>query len=273
MVAADYTPTRRCTICRVEYPLTREYFSPSGKCLDGSIKLEYRCKACAARRTRIRYANNPDYRDRIKQKSRDRYANSPEYWREWYHKNRIRINLYRRIRYHDKYEHDPIFRERALARWRLHHNLPRAREKARSHRKSRYQSSPEFALRVQISNRVSYARRRSIDKNTSHQFSDTQWRFALEYFNYCCAVCGSQLNNLLGDRFASMDHWIPVTSPECPGTIATNIVPLCHGINGCNNSKGNSDPQTWLTKKFGARKASQILERIGRYFEEVGNVS
>jgi hypothetical protein len=66
-----------------------------------------------------------------------------------------------------------------------------------------------------------------------------------------------------------MDHWIPLSSPGCPGTVATNMVPLCHGIGGCNNSKCDRDPQGWLLEKFGERKALEILERIPAYFRQL----
>jgi hypothetical protein len=63
------------------------------------------------------------------------------------------------------------------------------------------------------------------------------------------------------------DHWIPLASPDCPGSIPTNIVPLCHGEGGCNNSKGKHNPVEWLDRRFGKRKAKQVLARILAYFD------
>jgi len=44
------------------------------------------------------------------------------------------------------------------------------------------------------------------------------------------------------------------------------MIPLCHGLGGCNNSKSDKDPEPWLTKRFGKRKAAVILKRIHAYF-------
>lgn len=95
------------------------------------------------------------------------------------------------------------------------------------------------------------------------------WQRALEYFNGCCAVCGRQLNDLFGTHFAAKDHWIPVSyeGSDNPGTVATNIVPLCHGEDGCNNKKNAKLPDVWLKQEYGTRKAAQILTRINTYFE------
>jgi len=98
-------------------------------------------------------------------------------------------------------------------------------------------------------------------------FTVDQWQRCLDYFNHCCAVCGRQMKDLFGTHTVAMDHWIPLSSPDCPGTVAHNIVPLCHGEGGCNNSKGAKIPETWLKKRFGGRKAKAIVARIEAYFD------
>lgn len=75
--------------------------------------------------------------------------------------------------------------------------------------------------------------------------------------------------DLLGTHTAAMDHWIPVNSPDCPGTVATNMVPLCQGKNGCNNSKADRNPEDFLVSALGKRKASKKIEEINRYFRAV----
>jgi len=101
------------------------------------------------------------------------------------------------------------------------------------------------------------------------EFSKKQREFAIQYFNGCCATCGRQLYDLFGERKLHFDHWIPLTDPKCPGTVATNMVPLCGGIGGCNNSKHAADPHTWLRRRFGPRKAREIEARIETYFSIV----
>jgi hypothetical protein len=97
-------------------------------------------------------------------------------------------------------------------------------------------------------------------------FTLEQRAFMLAYWNYACAICGNQEGfwHLLAD-----DHWIPINSPDCPGTVADNMIPLCHGTNGCNNAKNSSEPQAWLVKQFGTSKARKLSKAIEAYFAVV----
>jgi len=94
-----------------------------------------------------------------------------------------------------------------------------------------------------------------------------QWKAALQYFNHCCAICGRQLKDLFGTHTAAADHWIALSKGG--STTAINILPLCHGEDGCNNSKGNKDPVEWLIERFGKRKAKKKLAEIEAYFKWV----
>lgn len=98
-------------------------------------------------------------------------------------------------------------------------------------------------------------------------FTADDWQCALDYFNGSCAVCGRQLNDLFGTHKAAQDHWIPLIKGG--GYVPENMIPLCHGQDGCNNSKHARDPIEWLTERYGTRKAKQILKRVNDYFEWV----
>jgi hypothetical protein len=89
-----------------------------------------------------------------------------------------------------------------------------------------------------------------------------------QYWGFACAICGQQ-EGLFGIQLV-LDHWIPIVAPACPGTVRTNIVLLCHGRGGCNNSKLSRDPILWLTRRYGERKAKAILKKIPAYFALVG---
>ena len=65
----------------------------------------------------------------------------------------------------------------------------------------------------------------------------------------------------------AMDHWIPIVSPDCPGTVPWNIVPLCGGAGGCNNSKSDRNAAEWLIGKFGKRKGRAILRKIEAFLD------
>ncbi|MEP7288112.1 MAG: hypothetical protein ABI947_20345 [Chloroflexota bacterium] len=101
-------------------------------------------------------------------------------------------------------------------------------------------------------------------------FTSQDWQRALEYWDYKCAVCERPRG--LWHTLAQ-DHWIPLTNPLCPGTNATNILPLCHGTDGCNNSKGKLLPEVWLHKKLGKRRAVRKLEEIQTYFHWIEDLT
>lgn len=100
-----------------------------------------------------------------------------------------------------------------------------------------------------------------------YDYTDDDWQSALRYFNHSCAVCGRPF--VAGqDYFAAKDHWIPVTHSKCPGTIPSNIVPLCHGVNGCNNRKSNLRPRVFLMRNFDKEEAEMISARIEKFFSQ-----
>lgn len=114
--------------------------------------------------------------------------------------------------------------------------------------------------------RVNLHRRRARLLGLPNTFTVEERTFMLQYWGYACAVCGRQEGFFwnLAD-----DHWIPLASPQCPGTVATNIVPLCEGMGGCNPSKHARNPTVWLRKKLGKAKAAIIAKRIADYFATV----
>lgn len=115
-------------------------------------------------------------------------------------------------------------------------------------------------------NRARVSRRRARKIGLPDTWTDNDEQRCLEYFDHKCAVCGRPRGLF---HTLAMDHWIPLDSPNCPGTIPTNMIPLCHGRGGCNNSKGKKMPHEWLVTKFGERKAKQIEKRIIDYFESI----
>lgn len=101
-------------------------------------------------------------------------------------------------------------------------------------------------------------------------FTPQDWRYCLDFFDHHCAVCGKPAGLW---HFIAADHWIPIASPDCPGTIPTNVVPLCHsrkdGEGSCNNLKSDKEAVGWLKEQFGERKAKAILQRINAYFHSL----
>jgi hypothetical protein len=102
------------------------------------------------------------------------------------------------------------------------------------------------------------ARKRSLPST----FTVVDWIRALEFFNNRCAVC--QRPQGLWHKLAQ-DHWIPVARGG--GYTPDNIVPLCDGMGGCNESKHDLPATDWLIKRFGKREADTILRRVDEYFQ------
>lgn len=109
--------------------------------------------------------------------------------------------------------------------------------------------------------------RRARKKSLRDDLSVKEWRFALEWFGNRCAACGYCPDSL---RSLAIDHWIPLASPDCPGHIAGNVVPLCHGLGGCNNTKSDKDAVEWAIDRFGELESKVVLGRIMQYFNAVG---
>lgn len=228
--------TRVCSKCGKEYPLTAEYW---GK-LHG--KFIARCKACCRK-----------------------------YRREWCAANREKVRESCR-----EYRAANLERERERSREYNRKNLKRIREYAREYARENRERIREYAREYRAVNReiisVEKQRYRAQSLGLLAEYTMSDWQRALDYFHGCCAVCGRPLRDLFGTHTASKDHWIPLSSPDCPGTIPANIVPLCHGVDGCNNRKNATMPDEWLQRQYGKRKAAAILRRIAEFFEWVESV-
>lgn len=236
-----FMDTKRCNKCGRELPATTEWFHKS----DGH--LYSCCKDCKCRDRRNRYQINPErWRD---------------YSRQYRTANRVKVREYKR-----RYRAANPDKERDYKRKIRQTDPDKVREYKRHYRqvnadKVRHyrQTNPEIF-------KAATQRRLARKRNLPNTLTAQDWQTALDYFGGRCAVCGRPPG--LWHTIAA-DHWIPLSSPDCPGTVPENIVPLCHGIDGCNNSKNDRDSREWLIEKFGERKAKQIQKRIQAYFDSL----
>lgn len=205
-------------------------FNRSSRSKDG---LKSQCKACTAQGNAARYAK-PDVRAKHLEKCR-MWSQSPK-----------GIASRKATQQKERLDPEKVARRKKLDRTR--------------------RDTPEGHAKRLVYMSRHRARKRSLPDN----FTDTDWLQAKDYFSiggvHCCAVCERPQG--LWHTLAQ-DHWIPFTSPVCPGTVVENIVPLCHGLGGCNNSKSNRDYHEWLVEQHGECKARKIERRIEAYFEWV----
>lgn len=253
---SDTIPMKTCTGCNKTLPATREFFRVSKH---GVYGLESRCKECRKLYFQAHYQAN---KERLLAEQRVYRENNPEKRREttqkYYqnHKEEVsKRNLEWRAKNPDK-SHQIYRRYAENNRKKLAERSRRWHHK-NSDKKKLYRKKKREQYLIYGHNRR--ARIRSLPDTFTH----SEWLICLEYFNYCCAVCGAQLRDLFGDVLPHQDHWIAVSNPECPGTVAENMVCLC---NDCNFSKQAQLPDVWLKQKFGTRKANIILARIEAYF-------
>ena len=236
------TREKRCSRCKQEWPATAEYFHRKKTSTDG---LDSGCKKCAAAQSRQYYAAN---REKVVESNR-----------EYRRANRERIAEHKRANRGQIAERKRKYREA---------NREKIAETDRQYREANREQIAETDRQYRIANpergRAASARRRARKRGLSNTFTGEQWIQCLEYHNYCCPVCGSQLRDLFGNVEPHADHWIPLASDECPGTIAENMICLC---NNCNQSKWATMPDVWLEREYGTRKVKQISARIAAYFE------
>ncbi len=116
---------------------------------------------------------------------------------------------------------------------------------------------------------ASIRKRRSLKENLPYNLPAGKEFEIISRFDGRCAICGRSES---ADRVIVLDHWIAVKSgvTNNPGTVEANLIPICHGKTGCNNSKKNHLPLEWLKSKFGA-EGQIIYDKIERYLAEVNN--
>lgn len=267
----DIVPQKRCNRCGVVKPLTDFH-----KLTSASDGHKGDCKVCLnadqlARRNAdpIKYAlKDKAYRENNK----DKVKNSKKKWTEE-NAEYIKVKAHQHYIDHksEKQEYDkkryvenPEKAKVRSTQWK--DNNPDLAKLAERKWKD---ANPDKILKYSQA-----ARTRK--KNLPYTLTNQQWEACLSYWDDRCCVCGRKAGfwNLI-----VKEHWIALADPrpDNPGTVANNILPMCHSINGshgqgsCNQSKRNRDPVDWLTNKYGKRKASAILKRITAYFEFVEN--
>jgi hypothetical protein len=258
---------KRCSECGENKSATTEFFYSNKDASDG---LSNPCKICRQDRQR-RYAQRPEVQERIRvyratveqqpdvkerRRQGDReYSNRPDVRAK-------RLQRYKSEEYraqHREYKRRPEYK----AQERKYNARPDV-AKRRSERLAIYWSTEAFRQKNKLKRQI----RRTREENLPVAYSPDDWQRALDFFGGCCAVCGRQpgLWNVI-----AADHWIPINSDSCPGTVPWNIVPLCHdkrgGSGGCNNSKRDKPAGEWLVEKYGKRKGAAILRRIEVYLE------
>jgi hypothetical protein len=228
-------------------PSSNNYFQTDRSRKDG---LRGTCKSCVAAGQKVYRENNSDKLREMK--------------RQYYLANREQV-IAKQLTYHGAHRDERLeyFRQYRLR------NTPALRERNRqwrgANREHLARNMRDWKANNRAKAKTNETKRRARKRNLPVAFIDRDWASALNHFGGCCAVCKRQPG--LWHTLAA-DHWIPLNSPECPGTVPWNIVPLCHGVDGCNNQKGAREPSEWLIEKLGKRAAKRKLAEINRFLSD-----
>lgn len=108
--------------------------------------------------------------------------------------------------------------------------------------------------KVKATNQEYLARKRNLPAD----FTAADWERCLTWWGHKCAYCGATGK-------LSADHFIPLASSDCPGTVVQNMLPACKR---CNSSKMHSDPIAWLSKRLPDYALHEVLAQIAVYLDE-----
>jgi hypothetical protein len=223
---------------------------PHGNASCGNMKETKLCRSCQTEKsTGEFYPIKSGFHSECKACSKARYN-------EWRRKNR---------KAHAKRNSDWFRdnREVVLARQRLY-MAKLGSDEAKRRRSAEYdRNKPRYSAASKAwkkANRkratLNESRREARKRSLPNDWTLEEMNAALAHFGNCCPVCGIDL-----DGRRHWDHWIPLICPTCPGTVKSNMVPLC---GRCNMRKNDTLPDVWLKFTF-PTTWQQIKERVEQY--------
>jgi hypothetical protein len=256
-----------CTTCQKTLPATQEYFKKDNRHSSGIASI---CKPCAADYSR-QYSS--EHIEERKEYNKKRYWENPDYHRAkgkiWYQENKPRHRAKSKEWYENNYEYArELDRQRYIIKkeeikahvkqWRKDNP-----EAYRAYNEQWFKDNPEKAKAIR---QTVDSRRRARERELPDDFTFADWESCLAYWGRKCAICGRSPDDKLA---LAADHWIPLKHPDCPGTVFTNMIPLCDGETGCNTHKQARDAIEWLVEKFGEEFAKQKLAEIETFFKHM----
>jgi hypothetical protein len=254
---------QQCANCGKLKPATPEFFKSASRRATG---IGTQCRECATEYSKTwrekKIEQEPDYIARLYQRHQaENQARARRYYESHKEQHRERqrkwdeLNAERLIQTRREYylrNREQFIEDRR--QWRKDNA-----ERYRAYNRRWQEENPEKTGMIAIGRD---ARRRARKRALPYDFSARDWDYCLQYWQNCCAVCGTA-----GEIHA--DHWIALSAPGCPGTVRDNMISLCAH---CNQTKWATHPEKWLTEKLGAESAAQKLQAIQAYFEHVRTV-
>jgi hypothetical protein len=218
------------------------------------------CRQCCKEYRSLQRKLNPEKAHQVDKESREKYKQKRKETRR---------------KYLQRPEVKQKEREHARQYYQRHKEQVKARERAKTRespgRSTKYVDEwrKEHLQVARLSGRMASQRRRSRESSLACTFTAQDWERCQDYWHNACAICGRTPDARLT---LAQDHWIPLNDARSdnPGTTKINILPLCHGADGCNNHKFAREPVEWLMQMLGEDKALKKLREIEVYFQWVG---
>lgn len=251
MTAPDHTtPRKRCNKCGNLFPMTSEFWHSNKREKDGLCRT---CKACAIARAR---QWNADNKARASQRAKQYYAEHSEQIKQrvtgYAREHAEQVKAYH-AEYHQRNKAEQNAKMREHRRNNRAANDKRVREWVAAHPDRRKEIANRYGKTPKGT--AARTRRRARERGLPYTFTAQEWQMCLRYWHHRCAYCGEH-------KPLSADHFIPLVSPDCPGTVARNMLPACKS---CNSSKQHRDPVEWLTER--TSDYIEILGQIAAYFD------
>jgi len=256
MISADIL-TKVCTKCHRELPATRGYFTPNKH---GKYGLRPDCNEC--RRAEANTEKGRAY-------SRERYKNHPPKPESIARHQRAHRERY--LDAHPKLKEAHELRQAGLKKCPDCKGVfPRTKEffvgyyrdgkwfPSRCHACNTKMVAEWRRTHPEIRNAAMLQRYRR-KAELPHTLTKDDWLYACAYFGYRCVVCRKE-------KPLVKDHWISIQDADCPGTIPTNIVPMCRA---CSSSKNDEDAYEWLCEKCGEGTATTIMKQVDEFFDKL----
>lgn len=121
--------------------------------------------------------------------------------------------------------------------------------------KYRYKNSEKGILNKRERSAIDNNKRRQRKKAIAYNWTLEMWEKCKQAWKNKCAYCGATAK-------LTQDHFIPLSHPQCTGTIQGNMVPACLK---CNCSKGSIHPQDWIVDKQAYVRIIEVLDYLKKF--------
>lgn len=247
--------TRVCTVCSVEFPLTKEYFFVDRKARGGLATM---CKKC--KYERFKYVD----RKRARKYYQENREHVLEYAKEYAQNSQERIGKYQ-MQYRDTHKetakeyikgYNKINFERLKVKKKEY--FEKNRERFREIQKTRLPIRREQMKVYYAQNKFRFdvyrQRRRSQKAALESTLQPIDWKKIVDHFGNCCVYCGKKAKTLHQEHFIALSRGGEYT--------INNIVPACRS---CNSSKRDTDFFEWYPKQkcYSKKREQKLLSYLG----------